>query len=588
MAQALETIGSQLDGLDPYSQLARYVQESPGRINDSASDLAQRFGLPVEFVIEVQQTLGEHQEPVDSWQAFVGAGRAVCSFIAGLWKFLADGPVKLWLRVTALPLRFVLVTGLLFLIAFFVTVPYQVLRTGPVLDGAIGVLFIIVFATHLACFARHGEIRVPLVAAAALAPGLFAIGLVIPPPQGSERPPLLVIAAIAMGLTALYALASTAASVLGGIFRLRLAYRRESQVSRQEQLDRLFQLEKRFREIVQNQRAVPWAVSWVTSVRRWAGYPLVAFLAGAGYGLLRVLLVGSVQAVRPNGSTVLTMLQMLMVPLGLAVFATVGYLAGGIRKSIVALLVAFSGWALSLSVPIGRFGPEYVYHFFRAGDALVVISALTLLGVLTGLASKVEAQTARATKLDKNDPVALFAETLRLQWKLRPASLATCVMVVDVVRSTAMKSEADPLKIEYSFRAYQDLVAEVSQERGGTVVSTAGDGAVVTFGSPEDALRAAKSIQSAMDSFNLTKNLLGHRFRVRIGLHSGKTSVGLEEVPFNELIDIAAHVEHISPAGGIALTDSVASALPDEATAALQELVDGHEVRIVLNPLLED
>lgn len=586
MAQALERLDAQPDGIDPYSRLARYVQESPGRINEPARDLAQRFGLSEAFVREVQEAIFDRREDVD---ALASLGDRVRKFSRGVRALVRDvgrAVAKIWCRLTDQPLRFVLVSGLVFLVVYFASAPFFVLRT-IALDGAVGVFFVLVFASHLLCFARHGTIKVPLVAAATLAPGLLAFGLTLPLAPQAERLPVHQIAILALGLTAFYASVGAAAAVLGGLVKMRREARREAKISRQEQLDRLFELERRFQEIVETSGSSGFALGWVSNMRRWAGFPLAAFLAGAGFGVLRVLLVGGVQALHLERNTVMIMFQMLLVILGLAAFTTVGYLAGGVRKSIAALLIAFCGFALSMAIPIGAFGPDTLLNFFRSGNALYFIAALGVLGVLTGVASRVENQSMRAERLLNSDPVALYSEVLRLQWKLRPASLATCVVVVDVAGSTSMKMDSDPLKIEYSFRAYQDLVSQIAADYGGTVVSRAGDGAVVSFPECSAAVRAARAIQSAMPEFNQTKNVLDHRFRVRIGLHSGQTTAGLEEVPFNELIDIAAHVERVSPVGGIALTEEVAKQVPEEPTAALQDAVDGHGVRIILNPMLE-
>ncbi|MBS1709276.1 MAG: adenylate/guanylate cyclase domain-containing protein [Armatimonadetes bacterium] len=586
----MESLETQPDGLDPYSRLARYVQESPGRIHEPAADLAARFGLSEAFVRDVQESLAEDK---GEESAFASIGDALRGFWQGARRFVRSvrkAVVKVWCVLTDKPLRFVLVSGLAFFVIHFASATYangkQLEVSSTRLDGAIGVLFVTVVASHLACFARHGNVRTPLVASAALAPGLLALGLTLPLTSPDERQ-LHKVALSALALTTFYALASVSAAVVGGLIRMRRDASRQSRVSRQEQLDRLFSLERRFQEIVAKRSGANPALSWVTGMRRWAGYPLAAFLAGAGFGILRVLLVTSMEALLPPNSGLLMMLRMLLAALGFAVFGMVGYLAGGVRKSIAAMLVAFGGYVLSSAIPLGQFGPDSVLNFFRSGQALSFVAGLSALGLLAGLASRVEAQALRTHRLDQNDPVALYAEVLQLQWKLRPASLATSVMVVDVARSTMMKSEADPLKIEYSFRAYQDLVTKVAETHGGTVVSRAGDGAVVTFPEASMAILAAKAVQTAMQEFNAQVNLLDHRFRLRIGIHSGQTTAGLEEVPFNELIDIAAHVERVSPVGGIALTEAVAKAAPEEPTAALQDAVDGHNVRIVLNPVLE-
>src|SRR5690606_547747 len=175
-------------------------------------------------------------------------------------------------------------------------------------------------------------------------------------------------------------------------------------------------------------------------------------------------------------------------------------------------------------------------------------------------------------------------ELVKLQWRLNPKTQATCVLVVDVARSTAMKANADPLKIEWSFREYQLLIEGWVNRNNGEVLSTAGDGAVATFATCNEAMLCAKQIQTEMPRFNARVNRLDDPFRLRIGLHTGETSAQMADVQYNELIDIAAQVESHSPVGDIAVTERVARFLPNAAFAALKEEVAGQPVSIVLNP----
>jgi len=148
-----------------------------------------------------------------------------------------------------------------------------------------------------------------------------------------------------------------------------------------------------------------------------------------------------------------------------------------------------------------------------------------------------------------------------------------------------MKVNEDPLLVEWSFREYLQLVERVTAYSGGTILSTAGDGAILTFNSCTDALRAGKAIHAELSRFNVRSNRLSKPFQVRVGIHTGKVSAELNEVQFNEVIDVAAHVEAAAPAGGIAVTKDVAEKLPDERMAEVMERVDGQQVYFVLNPV---
>ena len=145
-----------------------------------------------------------------------------------------------------------------------------------------------------------------------------------------------------------------------------------------------------------------------------------------------------------------------------------------------------------------------------------------------------------------------------------------------------MKASADPLVVEYSFREYQNWLAETSAQFGGRVHSTAGDGAVINFNRCEDALAAASAIQDGLAEFNRDHNRLTLPFRLRIGLHSGQVIGELDQVQFAEVIDIAAHIQGASPVGAVGVSDDVATNLSAVEFVHLQKEIDGHQIYLFL------
>jgi class 3 adenylate cyclase len=237
-------------------------------------------------------------------------------------------------------------------------------------------------------------------------------------------------------------------------------------------------------------------------------------------------------------------------------------------------------------MPLPFFGPDYIEYLKSSGAMLEGLLNTLLLALLVGVGAHIDKRARVRQKLQEHDPAYVTAEIVEIQWRLSPTAAASCVVVVDVAGSTRMKAEADPLAVEYSFRAFHSFVAKITVKRGGTVLSTAGDGAVLTFNSCAEALYAAKEMQTKIGQFNSNTNRLAASFRVRIGVHTGQVSAHLQDVPFSELIDIAAHVEREAPVGGIAVTQRVVENLADERVAALKDQVDGQNVFVVLNPTL--
>jgi class 3 adenylate cyclase len=186
--------------------------------------------------------------------------------------------------------------------------------------------------------------------------------------------------------------------------------------------------------------------------------------------------------------------------------------------------------------------------------------------------------------IEESDQAAVVAEIARLSTVLGMSSTEVTCMVVDVVQSTKMKREANPLAVEVSFREYTSFVRREVVRHGGAVQSIAGDGVIAEFGSPVSAFATARQIQTLIPEFNRTANTLTLPFRLRIGLHSGSVHGDLEQVSFAEVIDVTAHIEKEAPAGGIIVTQPVRDALPDEAFVELAESLDGQRVFIAQQP----
>lgn len=254
-----------------------------------------------------------------------------------------------------------------------------------------------------------------------------------------------------------------------------------------------------------------------------------------------------------------------------------GYIARSIGKALVfALLFEMIGYAL-LFGPIRYGQPEDVLGTNMVG---VIVSVAFSCGVAVAgaMASKIQ-EHLRSTKLERaNDRETLTAEMIEIEWHLRPQTRQVFVVVADVAGSTAMKNAADPLAAEATFREYQDLVREISTKHNGKVHATAGDGTVLGFDDPNDALSFSQSLHQAMPLFNAESNRLGREFQLRIGIHAGEVVGDLSEVQFTRVIDVAAHVEAAAPVGGTAISDEVALALPEGASQAVGRSVDGHEL----------
>ncbi|MBN9500553.1 MAG: adenylate/guanylate cyclase domain-containing protein [Armatimonadetes bacterium] len=210
---------------------------------------------------------------------------------------------------------------------------------------------------------------------------------------------------------------------------------------------------------------------------------------------------------------------------------------------------------------------------------------ITIAGALAGLvANKLVAQNRK--KLGLKDPLQERHELLRqlveLQDKLRSGEQAITFLSLDIVGSTKMKEHADPLSIEYTFNEYHQFVDRIARKYGGRVHSTAGDGVTCAFDTPMQAFGAAKNVQAGMLELNTFGNKTGIPLSLRAGIHSGTVVPpkpgDIASLNFAHVIDIAAHLQKVSPVGGIVISEVAANTLPGGAHTVGIERIEAQNV----------
>ncbi|MCA0359644.1 MAG: adenylate/guanylate cyclase domain-containing protein [Armatimonadetes bacterium] len=577
-------------------EFSSHVRENPSCLAEDPVALAEKFGLPIEFVRGV---IGAMRAPVEQ-QSFVDvAFTAVRTGVSSLGRTVQSTIHEL----TARPLLCLLgSTGIVALVLFGLillsrtfNISASFLGTGAA-AALIGAVMVAATMLHAVCFYRHGMMRYALIVSAVVFFGFVAAFSALSASgalsdvERSGTPILPTIILASTLLTMLYFSFSAACSLLGGFARVREQSLAHAQVDRQAMLDRLFEVESRLNYLVAEGRTAP-KLSLIRRIRASRTFVFNAFAFGIAMGLVELVLIGTIRQMGDAAGRTAPleiMLSLGVLLLKTACYLGVGFLAGRPGRAISAIIATWAGHLIPLMIPFGGYGWPYVSRELSIVNLFPALLAGLLMGVLSGYAALIEDASAKQRRNNEEDPASLMAERIQLQWRLGIGQNATTVMVVDVARSTAMKAQADPLRVEWSFREYQQLVAVLSARHGGQVLSTAGDGAVVGFGLPAAATQAAREIQSEIARFNSRRNRLDTAFRLRIGIHAGHTQSNLADAPFNELIDIAAHIEGVAPVGGIAVSGEVAKGLEGQVELAeMARPVDGQPVFVVLNPTLE-
>ena len=564
--------------------LLAHLRENRQDANMPARELAERFGLNASFV---QNLLAQTERPEDldgHHRVHIPTGSIkagfrtlirvidICAARSSLFVGVTSGVciALIWLSGVVIDLLWPKSADSLKPLAFF----------GLVIVG-VGLHYIVYYRRAMIRYVLFGALVVWVMSSVA---SMISCWVGTAGQENSARTLVVWLMAVAtFVVSGLYAMLGCFFSVVGGYVRLLRTERREEKMTRQQMLERYFELQEGL--------SAPAATVHLT----WEDWPSIRFVrkhllwSGVVIGFatnLPLTLWSELQnSPIANSAPVVTIIIVtLLMVVRLLFFVAITFLGGGIGPAVAIALLFAVGSIGAEVVNVGHPLPASLMHM-KVVQYLIGCLADLAMGAVLGIGATIQRRAVREVNLQKNDHATVLAEMLRIQWRLSEETTSTCVMVVDVVRSSAMKSGADSLNVEYSFREYQAWIERTCRPYRGRVHSTAGDGAVVAFPTCADALVAAKKLQGGIEAFNKSFNRLSTAFRVRIGLHVDQVQGDLQQVQFSEVIDIAAHVEKISPASGIAATQEVVAQLDEADFVPLARSVDGHAVFLALDPV---
>jgi class 3 adenylate cyclase len=136
------------------------------------------------------------------------------------------------------------------------------------------------------------------------------------------------------------------------------------------------------------------------------------------------------------------------------------------------------------------------------------------------------------------------------------------ILFSDIVGSTRyfeQHGDAEGLRM---VQRHHELLRPVIEAHAGRVVKTIGDGLMATFGSPRDAVEAARAMQSSLRTANehLAK---AERIRVRIGIHYGRVLVDASRDVFGDVVNVAARIQARAEADQILVGEPIARELTE-------------------------
>jgi adenylate cyclase len=144
------------------------------------------------------------------------------------------------------------------------------------------------------------------------------------------------------------------------------------------------------------------------------------------------------------------------------------------------------------------------------------------------------------------------------------------IVFTDIVDSTVMLSRLGDTTWVDVIRRHNNVISEVTEAHGGTVVETQGDGSMLAFSSARRAVACARAIQDAID---VAFANYSPPIRVRIGVHTGDAIHEADHF-FGTTVHYAARVAG-QAVGGEVLVSSLVHDLVGDAT-----FVEGPEVEL--------
>jgi len=159
---------------------------------------------------------------------------------------------------------------------------------------------------------------------------------------------------------------------------------------------------------------------------------------------------------------------------------------------------------------------------------------------------------------------------------------ACTIVAADVVGYARLVAEREEVVIARLFTIRRDIINPAITAQGGRVVKTMGDGVIVAFDTPAQALHAAQHVQAALTVYEVAQPDTA-RIRFRIGINHGSVLIDGDDM-LGDVVNVAARLESLAPSGGICVSRSVHDLLGADAGHTMVPLGQ-HFVRNVPTPI---
>ena len=347
--------------------LADYLRTKPYQVNHSVSELAKRFSLDESFVRDVLDTLRGSPNKLTTSESFLVALKSTFGGVASVAKNIF---VELGAKpTTSIPVTTVLVLAIVLgmrALAGAGALPIRGQELMDVMNWVMGSSVAALIVIHWIAYLANGMLRYAFfgtgVMFVALAPTALYMNSTAVTVRSFSPVTVFFVAAF---LAAVYFMPAAMLSLIGGFLRTARADRKEKRLTRQELLDRLFELQSKLRafgEGVQGTRHL----GALETVRKSLWLPAMAICAGGIVGGLGIIARASFMVPGEVPDFIMVALAFFKV----IAYVSIGYVAGGVRKALFLLVLVFGGSLAIELLPVSFFGPSYIASLAENGSLL--------------------------------------------------------------------------------------------------------------------------------------------------------------------------------------------------------------------------
>jgi TolB-like protein len=158
----------------------------------------------------------------------------------------------------------------------------------------------------------------------------------------------------------------------------------------------------------------------------------------------------------------------------------------------------------------------------------------------------------------------------------------TTVLMADVVGYSRMTHEDEDAAVDAVQRHLRDIMRPAIRRHRGKLIKTLGDGVLVVFTSPVNAVRCALELQAATAHANAGV-VAERQLALRVGVNLGDVRFEGDDV-LGDAVNIAARLQTLAEPGEIIAADAVAQLLKGKVQATLEDL-GGKSVKNIAEPV---